>query len=411
MVGAMTIAEVKGTGNGIELGALDESPAGELPKSLSGIRIVIVIGIFDLGGSERQALAVASYLKHVTKADVEVWGCYRGTGRVSELCEQLGIPWRLMPVPWIPTWPRARKTKTLFQYARALRSSHADVLLPFITLTNVFCGLVWRFTGAKTCIWNQRESGITEPISRSIGKRAARYTPWFTSNSEHGAKFLIEQLHVNPAQISLLPNAVSLPKPERDRRSWRDSLGVSEDAFLGIMVANLHQHKDHATLLRAWRIVTSQVPATLLLAGRFDSTEAEVKSLALNLGIEDSVKFLGPVKDVSGLLAACDLGILTSPAEGSPNSLLECMAAGLPVVGSDIPGIREAVGRHGLEHLSPSGDEQALSERILSLLSNPSLRAKLGEQNQQRVTERHTVDALGTRISSVISRAIAPKIT
>src|SRR5205085_672919 len=157
---------------------------------------------------------------------------------------------------------------------------------------------------------------------------------------------------------------------------------------------------DHATLLRAWRIITSHTPATLLLAGRFDSTEAELRSLALNLGIENWVKFLGPVKDVSGLLAACDLGILTSPAEGSPNSLLECMAAGLPVVGSDIPGIREAVGRHGVEHLSPSGDEQALSERILSLLWNPSLRFKLGEQNQQLVTERHTIDALGTRISS-----------
>ena len=115
------------------------------------------------------------------------------------------------------------------------------------------------------------------------------------------------------------------------------------------MVANLHVYKDHATLLRAWQLVVPRLAATgrsavLVLAGRPESSAPTVSALADELGIAQSVRFAGPVDDVTGLLSAVDLGVLCTRTEGSPNAVLEYMAAGLPIAGTELPAVRECVG-------------------------------------------------------------------
>lgn len=378
-----------------------------MASPLRGVRIIIVIGVFDLGGSERQAVTLARYLREVIGTDVEMWGCDISGGRVAELCDRYKIPWRIYKMPWAANWGSPRRYRALLDFTLKLRRAHVDVLLPYITLTNVFCGLVWRFTGAKSCIWSQRESGITaSPIGSRTGRWATRLTPWFTSNSKHGADYLINKHKVSPARVSVIHNTVELSPAEHDAATWRRNLNVSEDSFLAVKVANLHGLKDHATVLRAWRIVNDKIPATLLFAGRFDGTEDSLKILAVDLGLSEQVRFLGPVKDVSGLLSACDLGVLSSPAEGCPNSVLECMAAGLPVVASDIPGVREAVGPDGIPLLAPFGDAEAMASKILELAENPSMRNNLGELNRHRIETQFSPRMLGERTWALISAVL-----
>jgi glycosyltransferase involved in cell wall biosynthesis len=266
--------------------------------------------------------------------------------------------------------------------------------------------LVWRFTGAKACIWNQRESGITEPVGPRLGRWATRLTRWFTSNSKHGADYLIAKHNVPPTRVSVIHNAVELSPPETDGQTWRRRLNVSDDSFVAVMLANLHSGKDHATVLRAWQIVAEEVPATLLFAGRFDGTQDPLKILALDLGISEQVRLLGPVKDVSGLLSACDLGVFSSAAEGCPNAVLECMAAGLPVVATDIPGVREAVGPDGISFLAPFGDADSMAAKVLELAQNPSLRTRLGRLNRNRIETQFSPRMLGERTWALISRIL-----
>ncbi|HJQ32174.1 MAG TPA: glycosyltransferase [Pyrinomonadaceae bacterium] len=399
------VSEEEGTSAGQHAAA---APPADAP-SLRGVRVVMVIGQLELGGSERQTLALARYLKHQAGADVEVWGCYGGRGRVGEICEGYGIPWRVIPMPWRPWWGRAKKARRLAQFTLALRGARADVLLPYITLTNVFCGLTWKLTGAKVCIWSQREAGIHEPVGPRLKRWATRLTPWFASNSRHGADYLIQNFGLDPSRVCVIHNGVDLPAAERDRASWRAELGVGEDCLLAVMVANLNLLKDHATLIRAWRVVVDRLAgrrAVLLLAGKFDGEETALKVLTFDLGLCESVKLLGPVRDVSGLLGACDLGVFSSHTEGSPNGVLECMAAGLPVAATDLPGVREAVGPEGQRFLAPHGDAEALASRIVELAENPAARAALGRANRQRVETEFTYDRLGQQTSALILRAL-----
>jgi glycosyltransferase involved in cell wall biosynthesis len=165
------------------------------------------------------------------------------------------------------------------------------------------------------------------------------------------------------------------------------------------MVANLSPFKDHATLLRAWRSVVDAEAglggrALLLLAGKPFQPVAPLEALAVDLGVAAHVRFLGQVMDVAGLLAACDVAVLSSPREGMPNAVLEAMASGRPVAGTDNAGIRNAVGSAGAPFLAPPGDAAALAERILRLARNPTLRARIGEAHRHRIAAEFSVERM-----------------
>src|SRR5205085_3817786 len=138
------------------------------------------------------------------------------------------------------------------------------------------------------------------------------------------------------------------------------------------------------------RLETLNRKAVLVLAGAFFETHLNLKALAYDLDLGKSVRFLGGVKDVSGLLSAVDVGVHSSVNEGVPNGVLECMAAGLAVVGTDYPGIREAVGS-GHDFLAPPFDVEALAERLIKLALDRDARERAGQANRIRIeTDFHS---------------------
>lgn len=356
---------------------------------LAGARVIIVLGALELGGSERQALLFARYLASEQRADVQVWGTQGRAGRAAELCEEQGIPWRVVQQPWVAG--ALERRARLLRFTLSLRIARPVVILPYTALPNFVCGLVWRRTGARLCVWNQRDDGIAR-VGTRYEPVAVRRTPLFIANSEAGAQHLVRDLGVERARVRVVHNGVELSAPEAGRGEWRRRLGVGAESFAVTMVANFTVYKDHATLLRAWASVVTRAreegrEATLLLAGRFDETHESTQALARELGVDESVRFLGQVADVSGLLAASDAGVLCSNSEGSPNALLECMAAGLPVAATDIPAAREALGAGCEGVLAPPRDAEGLASKIVGLMKDDGLRARLGAQNRRRAQE------------------------
>jgi len=356
----------------------------------AGRRIIFVLGNLELGGAERQALILARYLSGHEQAKVEVWG-FNKSGPVAEICEQHGLPWLVIPYPFAES--RLSRFGALFRVARSLRQAKPDILLPYTFGPNLVCGLVWKWTGARACVWNQRDEGIVPFGSPSV-PWAVKRTTHFISNSETGARFLIDQLGVNEARVTVIPNGVETIAAEMGRSAWRERLAVDDRTFVACMVANLHSNKDHATLLHAWRKVVSEFvnngrSALLVLAGRHDGAYESLASLASELQIDDNVRFAGPVSDVRGLLKAVNVSVFSSRSEGCPNAVLESMAAGLPVAGSDIKGIRDVVGPGGAQFLAPAGDADSLSEVLLKMAKNPELCARIGTENSQRVRDKY----------------------
>jgi glycosyltransferase involved in cell wall biosynthesis len=381
-------------------------------SGLSGRHVIIVLYALELGGAEHQALLLARHLAQKGGARVQVWG-FVHPGRVAELCEEQGLHWQLIPIE-IGSMASTDILKAAFGLGLLLRRARADIILPYLTPPNILCGLAWRFTGARLCVWNQRNGGV-ERISPKLELLAARMTPWFISNSSQGAEFLVRELNVQSKKITVIPNGVELGTPEADVSTWHRRLGLRGDSFVACMVANLHGGKDHVTLLKAWQNVVQRLAnlnryAVLVLAGRFDSTEESLRDLSRELGIADHVRFLGLVKDIAGLLRAVNVGVLTSGHtnyEGCSNATLEYMASGLPVAGTDIPGIRTLVDPSGYPFLVPIGDVKALTDRIFQLAVDPDLRVKLGKAQQQRALTDFTVMTTCGRTVEFIQEAMS----
>lgn len=340
-----------------------------------------------MGGTERQALYLAEYLAKEQCAKVYVFGMSR-PGLAAARCDELGIPWRIVPF----RWPCRKLTllKTLPRFTWHLMKARPDVVLAYTHWANVACGLTWRVTGARTCIWNQRdldEEGLT---GCKIEKLASRLTSGFISNSVCAAHFLAKTLGVSRERIHVVRNGVILNKSKANRTAWRAKLGVSKNCLLACMVANLRYPKDHVTLVRAWRHVVDNLDREgrspiLLLAGCFQDKYDSIRALVDDLELDSHVHFLGQVKDIHGLLSEVDLAVFSSLSESSPNGILESMASGLAVVGTDISGIRETVGQEGKRYLAPPKDPSGLANRIVELLKDKELRSKAGKANFCRI--------------------------
>lgn len=169
--------------------------------------------------------------------------------------------------------------------------------------------------------------------------------------------------------------------------AWRKSVGLGPNTFVMCMIANLIPYKGHRDLIDALGRLAKKLPTgwRLLLAGRDDGIGAQLREQVERLGIAKNISFLGSRADVPAMLAASDVGILCSHQEGFSNAILEGMAAGLPMIVTDVGGNPEAVidGMTGI--VVPPKDPERLGDAIVRLAANPGARMTMGAAARQRV--------------------------
>jgi glycosyltransferase involved in cell wall biosynthesis len=169
-----------------------------------------------------------------------------------------------------------------------------------------------------------------------------------------------------------------------DRGEVRQEIGIGNDDLMLLLVARLDYLKDHATAVRTLEhVVWHRRNARLVLVGEGPEMD-KVRDLVRQRQLAAHVRFLGLRKDVSRLLAAADVLLLTSISEGIPLTLIEGMAAGLPVVATDVGGVGEIVEDGTTGFLAPAGDDAILADRILLLAANPALGRQMGRFGRER---------------------------
>jgi glycosyltransferase involved in cell wall biosynthesis len=180
----------------------------------------------------------------------------------------------------------------------------------------------------------------------------------------------------------------------RLRREARLELQLRPGDFAILQAARLQPIKDHATAIRAMaRVAATRSDIRLLLAGD-GSSSSEIDALIDALNLRSFVVRLGLRADVDRLLAAADMVLLSSVSEGIPLSLIEGMAAGLPVLATSVGGIPEVVedGRTGL--LVPARDDEALARQILGLAEDPVRREQMGRLGRERASALFSEDRM-----------------
>lgn len=369
------------------------------PKRLKDCTIVLAVGSLKMGGAERQVLLLANYLQQHCGCRVVVAGLGE-PGELSDLCIDRKIRCIQLPLPLDKSAGLAANARNLLRFRNCLAGLMPDILLSYTALVNVGCSLVWRLCGAKACIWNQRDAGLG--FHRIKWKPLFRLSSQYVSNSAHAGQML-ERCSVPSARITVIRNGVDIPEPLNRKDAIRAEMNL-RDSKVVCMIGNIHPLKDHMTLAKAWKIVVRECAMCrpiLLLAGREDDSGTLRPYLAEH-GLNQSVRILGHVNDIAGLLEAVDVGCFSSHTEGLPNGVLELMAMGLPVAATDLPGTREILGADPLQ-LAPAGDHEDLAAKIIRLIKDEDLCRQIGHKNLLKVRECFSVKTMCRKYVDLIA--------
>jgi len=181
------------------------------------------------------------------------------------------------------------------------------------------------------------------------------------------------------------------------RRRW----GWKEDELLIGVVANLRPEKGHITLLKAVPAVVRRFPrAHFLLVGPDPLRQGErLRAMASDLG--PHVSFLGDCSEIPELLAALDVFVLPSLSESMPNSLMEAMSAGQPVIVSAVGGCKELVLHGETGMLVPPQDPETLAKQIVQLLEEPELRERLGREARNHAEAEFDIKQAVVRLEAI----------
>ena len=182
--------------------------------------------------------------------------------------------------------------------------------------------------------------------------------------------------------------------PQTTRDTDRAALGIAPGAVVVGTIGRLVDQKDHATLIRAAARVTSAQPETFFIIAGYGQLRDQLESQIAESGLTDRVRLLGEITDPQRFYALVDVFVLTSRWEGFPVVLLEAMAAGKPVVSTDVGGITEMIehGKSGM--LCPPGNDEGLAAALLRVVQNAGLRARYGAQGHERVVSLFAIQRL-----------------
>lgn len=226
--------------------------------------------------------------------------------------------------------------------------------------------------------------------------------------SQQVKEHLINDFGVPRDDIILIHNGIDVKKFEphsaEKKEQARFKLGLSKGAVIGI-VARLSDVKGHAYLIEAFKNVLEKTPdAQLLIAGE-GKMKDELVSLTQRLGIGKSVYFIPEVEDTNDVLSAIDVFVMPSLKEGLGLALMEAMACGLPVVGSDIGGIRSLIKNRESGLLVKTADAFGLSEAISELLQNPEEAKSFGAKARAFINENFSDSAMALETERVYLNA------
>jgi sugar transferase (PEP-CTERM/EpsH1 system associated) len=208
---------------------------------------------------------------------------------------------------------------------------------------------------------------------------------------------LVDLEGLPPDRIDVVYNGVDLSRIDSDRshrQAVRAELSVTNDEFLVLQVARLDRIKDHATAIRAIAAAAQHNHRLRLMIVGEGPERQTIERLVARHGLERRIVLLGQRRDIPRLLEAADAFLLSSVSEGIPVTVIEAMAAGVPVVATAVGGVPELVvdGETGL--LAPRGDDQKLSECLLRLATDGQLRDRIRRDARLRIESNFSEDRM-----------------
>lgn len=369
------------------------------------IRALFVVPDLRVGGAERQVTTLLPRMDPARFTPSVV--CIGEEGGLFNALPAAGVQARALHLSG-----KRNAVYALRELISITRQARPDVVVMVASYNAETLGrIAARVTGVKhSIVWVHNASNI-EPrsfVRNTIDRALTRWTSCYFGVSEAQRRYLVSELGYPANSIRIIHNGVdpALFDADTDRGALAEFCFADDDPVVGILGA-LRPEKDHATLLRAARIVINEIPQTRLLIIGDGATRAQLVALCSELRITPNVRFAGNRSDIGRLLCAIDVFALSSTTECFPMALLEAMACARPAVCTAVGGVPEIISHGETGYLVPPKDPERLAAALLRLLSDPQTARRMGRAGRDCVEAEfnleRSVSATEQAIEAVVS--------
>jgi glycosyltransferase involved in cell wall biosynthesis len=354
------------------------------------IRVLFVMPDLTVGGAERHIANVVPRLDR-DRFDARVC-CIKEPGAMYETVRSAGIEAITLDCPRSADIPRA-----FWRLRRYVRRFRPDVMV----MRGFNAEAIGRLTGggAARIVWKRNCGDLHRPVKeRVIDRMLDRRTDWYFGVAFGQVPYLINELGIAGSKIRIIRNGVQLERFIPRDGGPRDpapaaEFGIGADERVIGILAVLRPEKDHATFLRAARLVADRLPDAKFLVVGDGPCRGDLERLTAELGLRDRVIFAGMRSDIEAMLGLCDATVLTSyTVECCPNALLESMGAGVPSVCTAIGGVPEMIEEGVTGHLVAPFDPRGLAEGLLRVVDPLERAREMGRAARLRAEQHFSLE-------------------
>jgi glycosyltransferase involved in cell wall biosynthesis len=370
------------------------------------MRILLLSTSMGMGGADKLLLTAAHTMR--SRGNEVMIVSLTPLGPMGLQAQGLGIPTQSLNMGRGVPDPRG-----LIRLVRLVRAWRPDVVHSHMVHANLMARVLRLFVRIPvmiSTIHNIYEGGR----ARMTGYRLTNgLVDHITIVSEAAADRFVRERIVPRDLLSVVPNGVDVDLfqdvPASTRDNLRRSLAV-EQKFVWLAVGRFEVAKDYPNMLRAFSAVRAQHPeSVLLLVGR-GSLQGETETLAAELSLGDSVRFLGVRHDVPEVMTAADGYVMSSAWEGMPMVLLEAAAAGLPIVATRVGGNHEVVRDGETGYLVPERDADGLATAMRRLTQLPEHeRRAMGARGREHVRTHYGLQRVAERWEALYREVLSRK--
>lgn len=357
----------------------------------SKLRVFHIINSFTRHGAE---LIVSEMAKLIDKSAFDVTVCGIVTNP-NPAAERMQHDLHVNGVNVVDLGKQAymKDITTPFRLRALIREYKADIVHTHCPSPDIYGRIAGLMSGRRNIVstlHNTRYSYVR--LNSSLSK----VTSMHIAVSEAVKEWALRELHLSARKIKVIYNGVDVKSMNSDSGAHaflKEREGLKGGQPIITCVGRLHEQKNHDCLLRAAKSLLDRgVEAQYLLIGD-GPLEDDLTALAKELGIEDRVHFMGLRDDVADLLVISDLFVLPSMWEGFGIAIIEAMAAGAPVVASDVDGIQEIVNHGETGLLASPKDPESFATAMEHLLDNADIARNMVEKARADVEARFSLEA------------------
>jgi glycosyltransferase involved in cell wall biosynthesis len=375
--------------------------------------VCLVVSNLEYGGAQRQVVALANHL-NAAGGTATVVSLSRYVPLAAELVDAGS---RLLLVE-----KRHRLDLTVaWRLAVLLRRLEVDVTHAFLVDAEIAARLAGALYPRTAVIGSERNTDYVPQLGHTIPLRLTnRWCAATIANSHAGKRFRVRAFGISADSVFVVHNGVDLVRfAPREAALARADIGLPPSVPVVGLFASFKTQKNHPMFFRTARRILDRHPGAVFLCvggalhgglQSSDAHETRMHALAREMGLRDSVRFVGNRDDVGRLYSACDVTVLTSLREGTPNVLLESMACEVPVVATDVADNALVVpdGRAGF--VVAYDDDAAMAERVSHLLARPGERREMGRAARAWVASEFSLARLAEKTAAVYRAVLARSV-